>query len=627
MAEPPSRGPFTLDALRDLLRTPSTVLASWQDVDLQQMWRLLLQSLLVGALAGCFATLFFVAIEWAHWFALDELARLPLPRAGGEAHVTPEAAAGATRWWLVAVLPAAGALVAGLLVHYLAPAAAGPGGDAYIATFHSRTGQMQKRIPVVKAIASALTLGTGGAAGREGPTLQVSAGMGSLLARWLKLGPRERRILLVAGAAAGIGAMFRTPLGAALFAVEVLYRDDFESDALIPAIIASVTGYSIVVLAFGSGHVFATEHRYAFDPRALPLYGAMAVGLCFVGALFTSLLHAAETRMFAKLPVPGWARPAIGGLLLGLLALWMPQALGAGYGLAQHAITGVDGDPQGQRLWLVLFGLAALKMVAVSLTIGSGGAGGDMGPSLVIGALVGGGFGVLFHQLAPSVVPQPGAFALVGMAAFFGGIANVPISSLFMVCELAGSYDLLVPLMLAEAIAYAALRRVTLYRSQVRSRIESPAHRDAAVANLLRSIRAGDVIDRGAMLPEVAPGAHVDDVLRAMAEGDAPAVLVARPDGSRGIVSLDALRAALLVEAHPYVIADDVAVPVPRVRETDDLYTALRAFRTTGAAALPVCAADSDAVVGILRHDALDRALDRAVAARLDTEPVADREA
>ncbi len=345
--------------------------------------------------------------------------------------------------------------------------------------------------------------------------------------------------------------MFRTPLGAALYGTEVLYRDDFETDAIVPCIIASTTAYAIVTLVFGPGHLFVTEASYAFVPAALPLFLVMGLGLSLVGVVFTKIRHGLQDHVFDASPLPLWAKPAIGGLALGIFSLVVPPALGTGYGWVQGAITGADWLHDGSNsAYLLLFGLAAAKMLAVSLTIGSGGSGGEMGPSLVIGALVGGAFGMLFHHLAPNLVPQPGAFALVGMGAFFGGIAHVPISSLIMVSEMAGSYDLLAPLMLTEGVCFVLLRGVTIYRAQVPGRLDSPAHRSDSTVDILEALRVRDIYRPGVRLDRVPLDAPVREILRVMSASALPAVLVVDPsDRVRGIVSVESVQGVLLDRA------------------------------------------------------------------------------
>jgi CIC family chloride channel protein len=626
MPEPePEREGLALGDVARLVRGPRTLLGTWRELDVKALGRVLWHAILVGAAAGLLASAFYWALSWSEWFLLEELAHHPVLRPLGESSLPPEASDGPTRWWLVALLPALGGLGCGLLVYFFCRDAAGPGGDKYIEAFHQQRGLIPWKVPIVKGLASLVTLATGGAVGREGPTMQMASGVGSGLARRLKLSDRERRILVVAGASAATGAIFQTPLGAALYGVELLYRDDFESEALIPSILASVTGYSIFTTIHGQGHLLATAHSYSFDARALPLYAIMAVGLSLFGLVFVKVRHGAQDEVFAPLRLPMWAKPALGGALLGVTALFVPQVLGAGYGLVQGAILHADWIQPGAWGALTLLGIAAMRIVGTSFSLGSGASGGEFGPTLVIGGLVGGAFGILFHVAMPDVVPDAGAFALVGMGAMIGGIAHVPISSLIMVCELAGSYDLLVPLMLAEGITFLLLRHVSLYREQLPNRLSSPAHRHEHGRDVLESIEVGEVFERGVSLLAVHPDSSVDRVLWKLGLSSRPAILVQEGDSHAvGLISLETVQAILAEpELRDVVVAADVMVPLARLTPADNLHDALHAFLETKSHALPVLdgTGDKEHVVGVITQDAVTEAYERAVEERLSLAP------
>jgi len=501
-------------------------------LDLRILGRTLLQAALVGVLAGAVAVLFFSGLEVVESLLLGNLVGHTRLRAAGEKVIEVGASAEHVtfRPWLLLFVPALGALLGGVLTAKVAPEAQGGGGDAMIEAFHNKGGRIRKRVVWVKSLASILTLGSGGSGGREGPTMLIGGALGSLVADGLRVGRRERRILMIAGVAAGMSAIFRTPLGAALLATEVLYRDDFESDALIPALLASVVSYSVFVSVFGESTLFAHAPHYPFIPAHLPLYALLALFVALLATAFLGVLHGVK-RWSAQLPLPLWARPGLGGLLLGCVSapvLWwfgrhlgLPGQglgiLGGGYGAAQIAITGASWLPGGWLGVQILLLLCAGKLVASSLTIGTGGSAGDFAPSLVLGGLFGGAFGRAVQLLVHDPRIDPGAFALVGMGIFYGGVAHVPVSSLVMVCELAGSYDLLVPLMLAEGIAFVALRRRSLYPAQVPSQHDSPAH-PAAGLDVLRSIAVRDVMIEGRPFVSFSPGTPASEMLPRIAE-------------------------------------------------------------------------------------------------------------
>src|SRR5689334_9027016 len=529
--------------------------AAMPELEFRHLGRMLLHAALVGALTGLVGSLFFVALEFVQRDLLENLAGYRPLKAHGEA-LMPSPNAPDFRPWLLMLLPAVGALLGGALTGLLAPEAQGGGGDATLHAFHHQGGVVRRRVAGVKALASIFTLGAGGSGGREGPTMQIGGAIGSVVGRYLRVSARERRTLLIAGMAGGMAAVFRTPLGAALLAVEVLYRDDFESDALIPALLASVVAYSVFISLLGEPPLFAQASGYPFVPAHLPWYVLMALLIAFLASVFVSLLHRVRS-VIAKLPVPNWTRSGLGGLALGLFAtpvfmLMGPHIaqpgqgvgiFGGGYGAAQVAILGAPWIPEGWRGVELLLGVGLVKIVATSLTVGSGGSAGDFGPSLVMGGLFGGAFGRALQLVLHDPRIDPGAFALVGMGTFYGGIAHVPVSSLVMVCELAGSYDLLVPLMLAEGIAFVALRQRFLYASQLPTQRDSPAH-PARLLDILRSTKVGDLLPRERAFVSFAPGTPALEILKQVADTSWQEVFpILSPTGVLlGMVTAESLR-------------------------------------------------------------------------------------
>jgi CIC family chloride channel protein len=562
---------------------------------LQLLGRTLLHAALVGAAAGLVGSLFVAGLELVQRELLERLTGyLPL-KAAGELVIDTNAAP--WRPWLLWLVPAVGALLAGA-VSTLAPETRGGGSDAIIDAFHNQKGIVRRRVPMVKLLASILCLGTGGSGGREGPTMQIGGSIGSLVGRYLKVTDRERRVLLVAGTAAGMAAVFRTPLGAALLAVEVLHRDDFESDALVPSVLASVVAYSVFISFFGQANLFAHASRYAFVPAHLPLYALLAIVVCLAAIFFLSMLRWVQ-KMAAATKVPAWVKPGLGGLALGAFAtpfilfigphVGQPGQglgiLGGGYGAAQVAILGAPWFPGG---WigvelLVLLGL--VKIFATSLTVGSGGSAGDFGPSLVMGGIFGGAFGRAAALLVHDPRIDPGAFALVGMGVFYGGLAHVPIASLVMTCELAGSYDLLVPLMLAEGIAFVIMRNRTLYHAQVPTRRDSPAHREDLIFDVLKEVRVGDVVVRDRPYVSFTRRTPAPEVIAKVASSEwQDAFPVLAPDGKlEGLVSVDILRTmASNPDLGAFALADDMMVPPIALDEDEDLHAALETMLKAG---------------------------------------------
>lgn len=474
-------------------------------LDLRFAGRTLLHALVVGGIVGLAGALFFAGLEFAQRSLIEGVAGVDLMRARGERFLAPEPGR-LFRPWLAVLVPAAGGLLAGLLA-LIAPEISGGGGDAVIEAFH-RGGRIRRRVAPLKALAALVALGAGGSGGREGPTMQVGGALGALLSGFVPATRRERRVLLLAGVAAGIAAVFRTPLGAALLAVEMPYRDDFESDALVPAILASVTAYGVVIALFGETTLFGSLPRFPLRPWQLPLYALLALPVALASVGFVAFLDSIR-GVFAGLPGPAWVRPALGGLSMGLVATLAVTVLaaplgvpgnglglfGGGYGLAQLSLTGGGSLPEGWWLVALLVVLLLAKMATTALAAGSGMPVGDFAPSLVMGAVVGDAFGQAAALLLPGWQIQPATFALVGMGTFYGGIARAPLSAVVIVSELAGSYDLLVPMMLSVAVAFVATRRWPLYPAQLRRRASGPGRAGAAARTRLAADAAPDLQD------------------------------------------------------------------------------------------------------------------------------------
>lgn len=433
----------------------------------------LLISTLIGLVAGVGAIAFYAAIHFSTDFFLGRLVGyLPPDPAGEGAGTVVMPFWSAVRPWLLPLITAGGGLVAGIIVFNLAPEAEGHGTDAAIGAFHQGK-SIRARIPLIKLVASAITIGTGGSAGREGPAAQISAGFGSILANVLRLDVQDRRIALATGIGAGIGAIFRAPLGGAILAAEILYKNDLEVEAIIPALIASIVGYSVFGAWSGWNPIFATNSSLAFtSPPQLLYYVVLGVLCGAVGLLYARGFYGI-THMFHRLRLPNWLKPGIGGLFVGLIGLVLPQALGMGYGWVQVSMgQGLLGIP----LWVILV-LPFAKILTTGLSIGSGGSGGIFGPGMVIGGMLGATVWRLCYHVLPGIPPTPAPFVIVGMMALFGGIAHAPLAVMLMVAEMTGNLSMLAPAMIAVGIASILVGKTTIYTSQVDTRADSPAHR------------------------------------------------------------------------------------------------------------------------------------------------------
>jgi len=432
----------------------------------------LLISSLIGIVAGVGAIAFYAAIHFATGFFLGRIVGYLPPDPAGEGKSVMMPFWSAARPWLLPVVTTLGGLVAGIIVFSLAPEAEGHGTDAAIHAFHQGK-PIRARIPLIKLVASAITIGSGGSAGREGPAAQISAGFGSILATLLRLDAQDRRIALATGIGAGIGAIFRAPLGGAILAAEILYKNDLEIEAIIPALMASIIGYSVFGVWSGWSPIFATPGNLAFTSPPQLLYYVLLGVLCGLMGLLYARGFYGLTHLFSRLSLPKWIKPGIGGLFVGLIGLVIPQALGMGYGWVQVSMgPGLLGIP----LWVVLL-LPFVKILTTGLSIGSGGSGGIFGPGMVIGGMVGAMVWRLSYHVFPGIPDSPAPFVIVGMMALFGGIAHAPLAVMLMVAEMTGNLSMLAPAMIAVGISSIIVGNETIYTSQVPTRADSPAHR------------------------------------------------------------------------------------------------------------------------------------------------------
>jgi CIC family chloride channel protein len=593
--------------------------------------RVALCSPLVGVVAGLGATAFLLLLDLMIRHVLGDLMHMHMPPTG-EGKPTPVTYP--WPWWMVILLPTLGGLVSGLIVFTFAPEAEGHGTDAMIRAFHRGGGMIRGRVPLIKGIASILTIGTGGSAGQEGPIAQIGAGFGSLLGRWLRLSPSECRLLVLAGAAGGIGAIFRAPLGGAIFAGEVLYSTAaMEANALLPCLASSIVAYSTFALFITPKPIFIVPAFEFHGLADLPLFALLALACAAVGGYYVRVFYGLRDYVFHPLPLPRHVKPALGGFLLGLLALGFPELLSGGYGWVQWGAIGMPPSLAlpGESVFVPHLGmrqlllLALLKPIATGLTISSGGSGGVFGPSVFIGGMLGGAVGQFLDAWFPGARIEPAAFALVGMGGFFAGVSKTPLTSIVMVCEMAGSYSLLVPLMLVCCLNFALSRRWTLYEEQVASPVDSPAHQGEFVVDVLEQLRVAQVPIRTENLQVVAEATPFDELLRRVANSTETLFPVVDAEGHlSGIFTLRDIRLALLgSDWGPLVLATDLATrPVLTVTQGDDLLTAMHRLTELNIDEIPVVAPDDPTrLVGLLHRRELVSAYMAQIKALRSPEP------
>ncbi len=514
----------------------------------------------------------------------------------------------AERPWMIPLITGGGGLVVGLLTSRFAPESAGHGTEAVIDAFHNKEGVIRPRIPLLKAVTASITIGTGGSGGREGPAAQIAAGFGSIVSRLLKLGVEDRRIAVATGLGAGIGSLFKAPLGAALLSTEIFYRRDFEVRALLPALIASVTGFVIFGSVFGWLPIFSiSESAAEFNqPLHFILYAVVGVCCAVTGRLYVTSFYRIHD-LFQKWSIPRFIKPAIGGLLVGIIGMFLPQILGGGYGWLQ---VGIFDDVKLFPIW-ILIAILLLKILATSLSIGSGGSAGVFGPGLVIGGFVGAVVGEIFHSFALFTDIQISTIAIVSMIAFFGAVSKAPISTIIMGSEMTGGYALLPAMILASVVSYGLIGlKSSIYRSQPMDRTESPAHKHEYHA-LLKKRPIGDAIDTS--FNKIRHDRTVGEAIQILKDSKPDSIAIVDADGkyvgfadSDGLVKLSSPD-ALLSEIIPSIVA------APGVGTGDSLYDAVKKISDSKIMELPVISGEN-VVVGTVSMSGIMEAYDQKLA-------------
>ncbi len=375
------------------------------------------------------------------------------------------------------LLPIIGGFFSGLVVYLFCKDAEGMGTDSMIYSFHQREGKMDSKVPFVKSIATIFTLSGSGSGGKEGPISQIGAGIGTIVADILGSGARARRTLLLAGTAGGLGAIFHAPLGGAITAAEMVYKEDVESDALIPCILSSGTAFLVAEFFTGKTKVFQLKDSVSYSANEFPFYMLLGI-LCYLGGKSFIYLYTKIQEFSNNISLPFYLKPALGGLLCSLLYLFFPEVSGTGDEFIEDSLqnqTRVLASHQSISPIVLYFLLFLFKILATSLTVGMGGSAGVFGPSLFSGCMLGGAMALVAESFL-GMGNSPAGFMLVGMGAFYSGVASAPIAGMIMVCEMVGNYELLPPLMLVTILSVSLGNRMTIYKSQLLNRFSTPAH-------------------------------------------------------------------------------------------------------------------------------------------------------
>jgi CIC family chloride channel protein len=510
-------------------------------------------------------------------------------------------------WYYRVAVPAIGGLVVGPLVYFFAREAKGHGVPEVMEAVALKGGVIRKRVVVVKSLASAISISTGGSVGREGPIVQIGSAIGSVLGQFMKLSPDRMRTMVGCGAAAGIAATFNAPIAGSMFALEVILGD-FGLATFSPIVICSVVATAISRAFLGDIPAFIVPAYELVSAWELPMYLVLGIFCAAVGVTFTKTLYRIED-LFDEIKFPEYLKGIIGGLILGVASLVFPQILGVGYGAIDMALA------QKMAWWLLLV-LVLVKILATSITIGSGGSGGIFAPSLFLGAMAGGFFGFVVHQLFPNITASPAAYSIVGMGAVVSATTHGPLAAILILFEMTGGYEIILPLMLACIIATIAsgqFLKDSIYTLKLARR--GVDIKEGKEVNVLKSMFVKDVMNPNVeTIPEALPLGQIAEKISKSKFNSFP---VLNPQNELiGILSFNDYNEAIFDEhLKDLVVARDLATTdLVTISMEENLWTALEMISAKDFAVLPVVSGEeSNKLEGVVSRRDIIGAYNKAV--------------
>jgi len=517
-------------------------------------------------------------------------------------------------FYLKIALPALGGLIVGPLVYFGAREAKGHGVPVVMEAVALRDGHIRPRVALVTILASGITIGSGGSVGREGPIVQIGSSIGSTIGQLLKAPPLRQRTLVGCGAAAGLAATFNAPIAGALFAAEVILGE-FGLATFSPVVLSSVTATTISRHYFGDFPAFIIPTYKLVSLWEFLFYPILGIIVGFVSILFILTVNKSED-LFDALKMPEYLKPALGGLMLGCLLIIWPNVFGVGYGSINLSLTN-------QLPFILLLILVFVKILATSITVGSGGSGGIFAPSLFIGAMTGGFFGWAVHQYFPLITADSGAYALVAMGAVVAGTTHAPITAMIIIFELTSTYEIILPLMITcmlSTLITTSLKRDSIYTSKLsRKGVKITQGWEQSV---LRALKVRDVgSDHFVTVPE---NMHLVDIVEILKTEDVSYLhMIGEDGGLKGIISFSDIRSALQEEGLEYlVIARDVATTdVITITPSDSIQDALYKMGRNGISHLPVVEEDDNRkIIGTLNKKEVMAVYNKAVLGREGVE-------
>ena len=510
-------------------------------------------------------------------------------------------------WYYRVAVPAIGGLIVGPLVYFFAREAKGHGVPEVMEAVALKGGVIRKRVVVIKSLASAISISTGGSVGREGPIVQIGSAIGSVLGQFMKLSPDRMRTMVGCGAAAGIAATFNAPIAGSMFALEVILGD-FGLATFSPIVICSVVATAISRAFLGDIPAFIVPAYELVSAWELPMYLVLGIFCAAVGVTFTKTLYRIED-LFDEIKFPEYLKGIIGGLILGVASLLFPQILGVGYGAIDMAL-------MQKTAWWLLLVLVLVKILATSITIGSGGSGGIFAPSLFLGAMAGGFFGFVVHQLFPNITASPAAYSIVGMGAVVSATTHGPLAAILILFEMTGDYKIILPLMLACIIATIAsgqFLKDSIYTLKLARR--GVDIKEGKEVNVLKSMFVKDVMNPNVeTIPEALPLGQIAEKISKSKFNSFP---VLNPQNELiGILSFNDYNEAIFDEhLKDLVVARDLATTdLVTISMEENLWTALEKISAKDFAVLPVVSGQvSNKLEGVISRRDIIGAYNKAV--------------
>ncbi len=550
--------------------------------------------IIIAIIIGVFAGYAAVAIR----FMIEEFSQLSFQGDGSILENITN-----TPWYLVILVPALGGLIVGPLIYFFAPEAKGHGVPEVMQAILMKHGKIRPRVAAVKALASAITIGTGGSVGREGPIIQIGSSIGSTIGQFFKVPQKKLKTLVACGAAAGIAAAFNAPIAGALFAVEIILMD-FAVAQFSPIVISAVMATVISHSYDGNLAAFTVPSYEYASPYEIGFYFVLGAASGLVSYLFIKVLYYSEDFFDNKLNIPDYLKPIIGGLTIGVIALVFPQTMGVGYESINNAL-------HGNMIWYIAFILVFVKVIATSLTLGSGGSGGIFAPSLFMGAMLGYFFGALANTLFPNITAGPGAYALVAMGGLVAGTTRAPITAIIIVFELTYDYEIILPLMvtaIVSTIVSSYFTNESIYTLKLLLRGINIS--EGTETNTMESILIDDVYNSNFTSLSVTDnfGKVVNTVLRGKGV-EFP--VVDKNKSIVGIISINDLKELLFErdELSSLLIAGDLAhLKFETLTPEDNCKTALKIMRKYNFEGLPIVQSKSSKqIIGMIwRSDIQD---------------------